>query len=84
MNLRWLVPFLFPLAVGAANDGPLLGTRPLEVADQSELMVDGIHRFLDRQLAGSPRDRAKHWQPDFSSADAHEKSIANNRQRFVK
>ncbi len=62
----------------------LPGTRPLTwTGDLSARMVDGAHRYLDRKLAASVRDRQRYWRRDLSSRSAYEKSVAPNRARLL-
>lgn len=76
------VAFLFPLAAVAQ---PLPGTKPLETKDDlARVMVDGIHRYLDKATVQAAKERAKYWKPDFSSVEAFDKSVASNRERFRK
>jgi len=68
-----------------ANAQSLPGTQPLTMpGDLAAQMVAGIDRFLDREIAASVARRAAHWQRDFSSHQNYVKSIAPNRQRFLK
>jgi dienelactone hydrolase len=63
---------------------PLPGTQPLTMeGDIASQLVDGVDRFLLRQIAASVDARARHWKRDFSSAAAYEKSIEPNRQRLA-
>jgi dienelactone hydrolase len=50
--------------------------------DLSPQMVAGIDQFLMRELDQSIERRAQHWQRDFSSRPAYEKSVAPNRERL--
>ena len=69
------------LALGS----PLAGTQPLTwEGDLSARMVDDLHKFADRETAASVERRARHWQRDFASPQAYEKSIAPNRARLAK
>jgi dienelactone hydrolase len=62
---------------------PLPGTRPLTLAgDLSAQMVEGIDRFLMRQLEESVARRPQLWQRDFTSAEAYQRSVESNRERF--
>ncbi|MBI4326290.1 MAG: dienelactone hydrolase family protein [Chloroflexi bacterium] len=45
-------------------------------------MVEGIDRFLMREIERSVAERPKLWQRDFSSRDAYEKSVQPNRDRL--
>lgn len=66
-----------------APDDPLPGTLPLEAeGDLASDMVDGIHRFLDRETADSVERRAPLWKRDRSSPEAYSKSVAPNRTRL--
>ncbi len=50
--------------------------------DLSAQMVEGIDRFLMREIERSVAERQKLWQRDFASRDAYEKSVQPNRDRF--
>ena len=50
--------------------------------DLAAAMVSGIHRFLDRETAAAPQNRAPFWRRDYSSPEAYEKSVAANRERL--
>src|SRR5207249_4037814 len=52
--------------------------------DLSLRMVEGIDRFLMREIERSVVERQKLWHRDFSSPDAYEKSIQPNRDRLQK
>jgi dienelactone hydrolase len=45
-------------------------------------MVEGIDRFLLREIEQAGAGRRGLWQRDFSSREAYERSIAPNRERF--
>jgi dienelactone hydrolase len=70
-------PTAVPQVVTLPKTAPL--TQP---GDLSAQMVDGIHAFLSREIDRSVDERPRHWQRDFSSRDAYEKSVAPNRDRF--
>jgi dienelactone hydrolase len=78
--LLWMVP---PAVNAAESPDPLPGTSPL-VLDRplDVVMVDGINRFAERELAQSAAKRAVKWHRDFSSPFAYEKSVAPNRERL--
>ncbi len=60
-------------------------TRPLtEVGDLSKNMLEGLHRFSERQLDRSVNERAKLWRRDLSSQEKYETSIEKNRVSFRK
>ncbi|MBI1374679.1 MAG: hypothetical protein GC159_18325 [Phycisphaera sp.] len=68
----------------AADVDTLPGTAPLTVeGDFASQMVDGIDRFLLRQIAASVDGRAAYWKRDTSSPAAYEKSIEPNRRRLA-
>jgi dienelactone hydrolase len=71
------------IATDAAEPKPTLpGSKPLTVeGDLSAKMLEGLHRFAERKIDESVKLRAKHWQR-VSSAEAYEKSILPNRERF--
>lgn len=74
----WLASF------SSAAD-PLPGTKPLaEKGDLARKMVDGLHKYLDRELAAADEKREQFWKPDASSAEAYAKSLRPNRQRLRK
>jgi dienelactone hydrolase len=50
--------------------------------DIASQLVDGVDRFLLRQIEASVEARRQHWKRDFSSADAYNKSIEPNRKRL--
>ncbi|MBM3994527.1 MAG: hypothetical protein FJ303_10305 [Planctomycetes bacterium] len=61
------------------------GTKLLEgKEDLAKVMVDGIHRYLDKQTILAEKNRSQLWKPDFSSVDAFNKSVAPNRERLRK
>ena len=69
-------------AASLAND-PLPGTKVLtETRPLDEVMVDGIDRFCLREIKAARDNREQHWNRDFSSVEAYQKSIAGNRERF--
>ena len=50
--------------------------------DLSGRLMDGAHRFVERQIDESIEKRRSFWRLDFSSLDAYERSIKANRTRF--
>jgi dienelactone hydrolase len=79
----WLSLCVVCLAGGIAAADPLPGTAPLAVDQPLDvIMLDGLHRFADRELRESVNRRAKRWQRDASGPEAYEKSIAPNRERL--
>ncbi len=74
--------FLLP-TLAAAQAMP--GTKLLETKDDlAKVMVEGIERFLTKATEMAAKERAKHWQPDFSSVAAFDQSMRPNRERFRK
>jgi len=68
-----------------AQETILPGTQPLVLkGDLSAQMVEGIDKFLLREIERSTAERPKWWKRDFSSPEAYEASIAPNRERFRK
>src|SRR5437899_531016 len=59
-------------------------TKPLEweESDLSARLMDGAHRFIERQIAESVQKRTQFWSRDFSSPAAYAKSVQPNRARF--
>jgi dienelactone hydrolase len=45
-------------------------------------MVEGIDKYLDRELAASVEKRKAFWKPDFSSPEAYKRSVQPNRDRL--
>jgi dienelactone hydrolase len=81
MNIRG--PILLLLGVPLLAQETLTGTSPLTMTgDLAASMVSGIHRFLDRETAAAPQNRARFWRRDYSSPEAYEKSVAANRERL--
>jgi len=59
-------------------------TRPLEwqEEDLSTRLMDGAHRFIDKQIRAARVKRARFWKYDTLSKQAYETSVAENRQRL--
>src|SRR5690242_20622653 len=92
------MPRLLPLAALAAlawltavsADTPpkpaktLPGTRPLTLkGDIASQLVEGVDRFLLREIEAAAKDREKYWKRDLSSPEAYAKSIEPNRKRLA-
>src|SRR3954465_10346705 len=78
------VALLLSLPAFAADD-VLPNTQPLTLQGEfPTMMLDGAHRFVERKITESIDSRQKHWHRDFSSDEAYEKSIAENRASFRK
>src|SRR5882757_1135096 len=66
-----------------AQPPALPGTLPLFGQDDlAKRMVEGIHAYLDRELADSPARRAVEWHRDFSDAARYAASVEPNRERL--
>ncbi len=64
---------------------PFPGTQALETpGDLADLMVQGIDRFLLKQIDASVDRRARYWKRDFSSAEKYNESVAENRKHLAK
>ena len=81
MKIRSIALLLLGIPLLAQETLP--GTSPLTMTgDLAAAMVSGIHRFLDRETAAAPQNRAPFWRRDYSSPEAYEKSVAANRERL--
>lgn len=66
-----------------AADDVLPGTQKLELTEPLDVvMVRGISEFAEQEIALSRDRREAHWNRDYSSPEAYEKSIAPNRERL--
>jgi len=86
MASRWLLTAVAMLALtGPVPAQTLPGTKPLETKeDLARVMVDGIHKYLDRATTESVKKRKELWKLDYSSLEKYEASIQPNRERFKK
>ncbi len=84
--MRMILSGFLALVLPAAVLGQALpGTKLLETKeDLAKVMVDGIHRYLDKQTELAAKERFKYWKPDFSTPAAFDKSVQPNRARFRK
>lgn len=83
--MRFLLTLFFPAlcCVRVFGAEPLQGTQPLtEQGDLAEKMVQGIHRFLDRETADATKARSALWKLDTSSHEAWEKSLEPKRAKL--
>ncbi|MFP6573556.1 MAG: hypothetical protein VB912_00300, partial [Pirellulaceae bacterium] len=63
---------------------PVPGTAPLTwEGDIASRMIDGIDKFLLREIAQSVAHRDKHWNRNFASVDLYNKSVQPNRDRLA-
>ncbi|MGV3606486.1 MAG: dienelactone hydrolase family protein [Planctomycetaceae bacterium] len=70
--------------VPQADQLPLTGTSKLsQEGDLADQLVQGVDRFLLRELSESVKDRATFWKRDFASPEAYQQSIEKNRQRLA-
>ncbi len=77
--LSWIATLGFLRADSLPN------TKALEEkGDLSAIMVEGIGKYLDRELAASVEKRKQFWKIDKSSPEAYAKSVAPNRERLKK
>jgi dienelactone hydrolase len=89
-RMKTLCPFLClylsGLAICArAQESILPGTQSLSLhGDLSAQMVEGIDKFLLREIERSTGERSRLWKRDFSSREAYEQSVASNRERLRK
>src|ERR1700730_11611268 len=80
-----LLVILLIISQSATAAGPLPGTKPLTVeGDLAAKMVEGIDKYLMRELGASTDKRKENWKPDYSSVEAYRKSVESNRQRLAK
>ena len=69
----------------AVQVGTLPNTQPLAWDDDlSTRMMDGLHRYIERKIAGSAAHRSNYWNRNFASVQAYEESIRPNRERFAR
>lgn len=81
--LMLLAAVISPLTRGA-EPNVLPETKPLEMqGDIAATMVEGIDRFLLKELAAAPAKRESFWKRDYSSADAYRKSIEPQRKKLA-
>ena len=79
-----LLPCPMHAAEAAAEGDRLPDTQPLTWTDDiASRLVAGVDRFLLQKLEASVAARARHWQPDYSSPEAYQKSVEPNRQRLA-
>lgn len=65
---------------------PFPGTAPLTLPRQTDfasLLVEGVDKFLLKELEHSVERRARHWKRDLSSADAYQRSLESNRKHLA-
>ncbi len=68
----------------SAAQSSLTNAQPFTLeGDIAAQMVDGVDRFLLRELEQSIANRAKHWHRDLSSPAAYDASVQKNRERLA-
>ncbi len=74
----------FTLATIVRSQLPELEAQPLTLeGDIAAQLVEGVDRFLLRELDLSVDRRAQHWHRDLSSSAAYEASVKSNRERLA-
>jgi dienelactone hydrolase len=74
---------VFILLVGSRAEAQLPNTELLDwEGDLASKMIDGIDRFLLREIAESVTRRDRHWHREFSSAEKYQESVLPNRNRL--
>jgi dienelactone hydrolase len=74
----------WPVLKPATDSKPLPNTLSLSwKGDLASRMIDGIDRFLLRQIDASVSHRESYWQRDLSSASSYTSSVDPNRQRLA-
>ena len=74
----WLLP-------DSSTAEPLPGTKPLtEEGELYKKMVDGIHKYLDREIAASVDKRKEKWKLGKQSAEAYNAGLEKARERLAK
>ncbi len=82
-RLSLLALLLAPL-LRAAEPDTLPGTKALTMkGDIASQLVDGVDKFLLREIESAAKNREKFWNRDFTSAAAYDKSIEPNRKRLA-
>jgi dienelactone hydrolase len=86
MNLSLVLSSLLCVLGGSARDisaQSLPNAKPLTAGgDLAKQMVDGIHKYLDRELESAPAKRWKLWEEAFKSKDNLVKAIPAKRERL--
>ena len=89
MNRTFTIVFTCVLSAVACSPieaavSALPGTLPLEWQEEdfSTRLMNGAHRFIDKQIQAARVKRTRFWRYDTSSKQAYETSVAENRQRL--
>src|SRR6516162_8329493 len=73
-----------PKSNGKTAIQALPGTKPLTLeGDIASQLVEGVDKFLLREIDRSVERRARRWKRDFSSPEAYNRSIEPNRQHLA-
>ncbi len=91
IDAKWLVLWVllscivvFPSDAQVANSQTLPGTEPLTLTgDIASQLVEGVDRFLLKELELSVARREKYWHREFSSHEAYVQSVLPNRLRLA-
>ena len=81
-----LLAALVLLVPTSARSQPLPGTAPWsDRGDPASAMVEGLHRFADRETAASASGvGGSRWTVDPSTPEAYARSVGPNRERLVR
>ena len=70
-------------ASAVASLAQIPGAAPLIWEGEfAPMILDGMHRFIDRKIEASAAARANRWRRDESSPQAYDRSVAANRERL--
>ena len=68
-----------------ARSQSLPGTKPwADRGDPASAMVEGLHRFADRETSAGVERRKARWSIDATSPEAYARSVEPNRERFAR
>jgi dienelactone hydrolase len=85
---RWLLLLtvtVAALALAPLRAEPLPETKRLtREGDLAAQMVEGIDKYLKRELTASVENRKQCWKPDYASEEAYTKSVQPHRERLKK
>ena len=84
MKNPFLAFILFSSVMYGQLPAPFTSSLLTEKGDLSLIMVNGIARYLDREITASEKKRAVFWNADLTSKENYEKSIAPNREDFAR
>ena len=80
-----ILSILLSFAVGASPTENLSDTNQLTMeGDIAAQMVEGIDRFVMREIEASVEARDELWNRDYSSPEAYAESVAPNRANFLR